>query len=269
MFAFKYIFSQLYKLLKTDNGFEFLKLMALHGSKKRFVKKQITFQNKTFEVPDCLSFIFQFKEIFVDQYYYFETANKQPIIIDCGANIGMSCTYFNKIQPQAKIYAFEADPNISQILGKNLTNNGIQNVEIISKAVWKNTDGIEFAIEGSDGASIYGNGEKIKVESARLRDFILKFDKIDMLKMDIEGAEYEVIKDCRNDLKHVDNIFIEYHSYPNQKQNLGEILEILTENGFRYFINSQVDRPKPLVNHRYKNNDLMDLQLNIFGYKNN
>lgn len=268
MYVLKYIFKESFKPFTTAEGREMLQLMWKIGDKKRYASETIKFGKYSFEVPDCMSFIFQFKEIFVEHYYNFNTKSTEPIIIDCGANIGSSCVYFNETYPKAKIYAFEADPNISKILSKNLTNNGISNVEIISKAVWKNTDGIEFAIEGSDGASIYGTGNKIKVESMRLREFILKFDKIDMLKMDIEGAEYEVIKDCRNDLKHVENIFIEYHSFPNQEQNLGEILEILTENGFRYFINSQVDRPKPLVNHRYKNNNLMDLQLNIFGYKN-
>ena len=75
------------------------------------------------------------------------------------------------------------------------------------------------------------------------------------------------MKDCANSLSHIENIFIEYHAFPEQTQELGDILNILAKNGFRYFINSAQNRKQPLINHRYRDNDLMDLQLNIFGYR--
>jgi len=91
--------------------------------------------------------------------------------------------------------------------------------------------------------------------------------RIDMLKMDIEGAENDVILDCGNSLKIVSNIFIEYHSYTNSQQKLSKLLTVLEQNNFRYFIRNDSSRNMPLINKTNKSNPAMDLQLNIFGYK--
>jgi len=87
-------------------------------------------------------------------------------------------------------------------------------------------------------------------------------------KIDIEGAENEVVLDCGDSLKVVDNIFIEYHAYTNSKQNLSELLNVLEQNDFRYFIRNASDRKMPLINKTHNSNPSMDLQLNIFGYRN-
>ena len=147
-------------------------------------------------VPDTLSFLWQYKEIFVDEDYKFHTNSQNPVIYDCGANIGMSCLYFSINYPGSKIKAFEADPTIAKILNENLHRNNIRNVEVIDKAVWINNDGVQMSLEGADGASIFSNTNPVKIPSVRLKDMIEKESKIDMLKIDIEGAEYEVLKDC-------------------------------------------------------------------------
>ena len=267
MFVFKYILKEPYHAFRTAESRELLSLFWKYGDVKRYETRQIKFQGMTFHVPDCMSFLFQFQEIFVEGFYQFNTTENQPIILDCGANIGTSCVFFKRQYPKAKITAFEADKKISDILKSNLSANGFADIEIVNKAVWLNDAGIEFASEGSDGASIYGEGAKVKVESFRLKDVLENTPKIAMLKMDIEGAETAVLKDCADALNNVENIFIEYHAFPEQSQELGDILNILAKNGFRYFINSAQNRKQPLINHRYRDNDLMDLQLNIFGYR--
>jgi len=268
MFALKYLFKGTYSILKTANGRHLLKLMFKYGNISRYSQRNISFLNYKFIVPDCMSFLFQFHEIFVEEFYKFTSEEKDPIILDCGANIGTSCVYFKKLYPTSKIIAFEADLVIADILKSNIEFNKIANVEIINKAVWINDNGVSFASEGSDGSSIFGIGDKVIVPSIRLKDILDQMERVDILKMDIEGAENEVLIDCKNSLNHVKNIFIEYHSFPNQNQKLNEILEVLSQNGFRYYINSIQNRKSPLINHYYKNNDFMDLQLNIFGYKN-
>jgi FkbM family methyltransferase len=267
MFVLKYIFKEPYHAFRTAESRELLNLFRKYGDVKRYEERKIEFQGFTFQVPDCMSFLFQFQEIFVEQFYKFKTLENQPVILDCGANIGSSIVYFKQQYPDSKITAFEAEPTIAEILKSNLKNNNIKDVEVVSKAVWIDGKGIEFASEGSDANSIFGEGQKKKVESIRLKEILENTPKIAMLKMDIEGAETAVLKDCENSLKHVENIFVEYHAFPEESQELGTILDILAKNGFRYFINSAQDRKEPLINHRYKGNDLMDLQLNIFGYR--
>ena len=178
----------------------------------------------------------------------------------------MSCLYFKKLYPKAKIKAFEADPKIARVLENNLAKNSIlDGVEIINSAVWIDEDGIEFSSEGADGGSVYGGKNKIKLNSIRLKNYLENEKHIDMLKIDIEGAEYEVLKDCKDSLSNVKNLFVEYHSWNKTNQKLSDILEVFEKNGFRYYIESLTKRKNPFINKGELEN--MDLQLNIFGVR--
>jgi FkbM family methyltransferase len=267
MYLLRYLLKEPSQPFLTPNGRELLRLLARHGDAPRYQPREVTFQNATFEVPDAMSFLFQFKEIFVDEYYRFTTTEPRPVIFDCGANVGTSCLYFKRLFAGAQLRAYEADATVAGYLRKNLTRNGLTDVDVVEKAVWTDEAGVEFASEGADGASIFATGEKRRVPSVRLRDELLAVPRIDLLKIDIEGAEAAVLPDCRGALGHVQNLFLEYHAYPDQPQNLGEQLHLLTESGFRYFVNSAQDRLQPFVNRRYRGNQPMDLQLNIFAYR--
>lgn len=114
-------------------------------------------------------------------------------------------------------------------------------------------------------ANNYLDQTPTKVEAIRLKDFIA--DKhIDLLKMDIEGAEYLVVKDCEPILKQIENIFIEYHSMENEEQKLDELLLILKRNGFRYHLSQSFSRSKPFIDKDLVN-EKIDLAINIYGYK--
>ena len=68
------------------------------------------------------------------------------------------------------------------------------------------------------------------VQTQRLCDLLDV--KIDLLKIDIEGAEYEVIKDCESNLKNVEKLFIEYHGNYDEMHKLNSILNTLLANNF-------------------------------------
>lgn len=268
MKLFAQIFLQGFFRFLTDKYYRrFMKLVFLYGGKPRYISHTINFLKYKISVPDCRSFIWQFKEIFVDKNYLFKTETETPVIYDCGSNIGTSILFFKENFPKAKIKAFEAAPGIFSILKQNIESNKVDNVELISKAVWINNNGIEINAEGADGSSIYGEGEKTKIESVRLKELIEKETFIDFLKLDIEGAETEVLKDCENSLAHIKNIFIEYHSYINKEQNLDLVLSILSKNGFRYFIKSAVHNKYPFLKKKSNYSQNIDLQTNIYAYK--
>ena len=259
----------IYRFIINKNERKLFVLSLLYGNVKRYKPQKVKFLGVKFLVPDCRSFLWQFKEIFVEEYYRFESESEVPFILDCGANIGTSCVYFKKQYPKARIIAFEANPKTAGILKENLRANNFHDIEVIDKAVWINVEGVQMGIEEADASSIHKKDNKVKVGSIRFKDFLARFDQIDMLKIDIEGAELEVLKDCRTSLSHVKNLFVEFHSFIKEKQNLSEIINILEENNFRYYIRSVDERSKPLVNRRNKSNPEMDLQLNIFAYRVN
>jgi FkbM family methyltransferase len=209
------------------------------------------------------------KEIFFDGIYMFESKKENPLIIDCGAHIGMSVLNFKQQYPNARIIAFEPDFTNFQILQNNLTNWKFSNVEIFQNPVWNNHEEIIFEASGAMGGKIINNTTNddvsLKIRAIRLVDFLNK--EIDFLKIDIEGAEYEVIKDCKDNLKFVKNLFVEYHSTFKDQNKLIEIISIINEAGFQFYIkeaNSVFSQPF-LKN---KINTPFDIQLNIFAFRN-
>lgn len=229
-----------------------------------------TFRTRDIRIKfiDSASFLYMYNEIFEKEIYRFKTRNKEPYIIDCGANIGLSVLYFKQLYPNAIIVAFEPDKNVFRILEENCFYHNLSNVEVINKAVWNTETDLDFFSEGGDAGRIALESDKtriVQVKTIRLRKYLNKH--VDFLKIDIEGSEGKVLKDCREFLKNVDRIFVEYHSFSDQKQNLHELLEILYQAGFRYYIQQiGIFSPNPYIeNFPYLN---MDNQLNIFAYQN-
>ncbi|GAB4054488.1 FkbM family methyltransferase [Spirosoma litoris] len=268
MWIFRFLFTEAARLLRSIEGRRLLWLAFQYGDRSRNQAVDVTFGPYRFRVPDALSFVWQYREIFVDEFYKFSTTSPNPVIFDCGTNIGTSVVYFRQNYPNARIVAFEADEQISATLQDNLRKNQITGVEVITKAVWTNEEGIWFGSDQADSASIFSQTDRKLVPSVRLRDVLLRETHIDMLKMDIEGAETAVLTDCHDALAHVKNLFVEFHAYLDHPQTLAEVMNVLEKSGFRYYINTSQYRHAPLVNHRYKGNDSMDLQLNIFAYRN-
>lgn len=261
--AVKTKIDDVFGLLKNPYYREFLKLLLKYGDAPRNSAFQVKFLNYLITVPDALSFIYQYKDIFVKESYKFTSDTNAPVIIDCGANIGISCLYFKKLYPDAKITAFEADYQIAGILKDNLDKNLIKNVEVVPKAVWINNDGVEFGSDGADGGSVFSQANKNKVASIKLKDILDNSGVIDMLKMDIEGAETDVLNDCSGSLSKIKFMFIEFHSWKNFPQKLDEVCGVLRTNGFRYFIEPLTKTKHPFSERgKIINNDL---QLNIYA----
>jgi FkbM family methyltransferase len=259
-------FKQIYHYLTERKQRQFINIAFKYGNKKRFTNMMVKFNGYRITIVDSLSFVWQYKDIFTEEIYRFDSENSfTPVIYDCGANVGTSCLFFKMLYPKSLIKAF--DPKIAAILKDNMAVNHISDVEVINKAVWVDNKGIELSTDGADGASVFGQGDKIRIESVRLKEYLEKEEVIHMLKMDIEGAETAVIADCQDSLQKVRNFFIEYHSFCDQKQGLTDILAVLTRNRFRYHIQPVETRKHPFVNRTGRNNAQMDMQLNIFAYK--
>lgn len=255
-------FRNLYYFFNSSSHRSFYKLLFLYGDKKRYSEIKVNVAGFTLRVPDALSFIWQYKEIFVDQSYLFIPNHQKPVIIDCGSNIGLSALYYAKKYPQADIHCIEADPIIAEVLKSNLSANRVQ-ATVHAKAAWIHNNGVSFSSEGSDSGSI-GNGE-LKIDSIDLAEYINSFEQIDFLKIDIEGAENTVIPHCAESLKKVNTLFLEYHSSYNEEQHLSHLLEIIKNAGFHYYIKTENKRSSPFVNlHKER---MYDLQLNIYAYR--
>ncbi|MFC2080839.1 FkbM family methyltransferase [Bacteroidota bacterium] len=215
---------------------------------------------------DSLSFIWQYNEIFQEEIYKFKNINPNPVIIDCGANIGLSIIFFKINYPNSHVIAFEPNPKIFKICEKNIASFGIENVELYNFALANREDKLLLNCEDADGSFLTENIsiDTVTVKSVRLSNYINT--KIELLKIDIEGAEYQVIKEVESKLELVSNIFIEYHSRFDKNQELHLILDILSKQGYRYYITGTgIINSSPFIKRDLYNN--YDNFLNIHAYR--
>ncbi len=229
----------------------------------RYVETTTDLPGFTCRIPDGPSFLASWEEIFDKEIYSFKPSDDSPRILDCGANVGVSCLYFCKKFPNARITAFEPEPKILAFLKHNLASGGCSQVTVIGKAVWSSETILKFQSEGADAGRIDSGAGKnlVDIPTIRLRDFLN--EPLDLLKMDIEGAETEVVLDIAPCLQNVQNFFVEYHSFAARPQTLGILVQTLTDAGFRVHIHPMIVSPHPFIAiNTYLG---MDMQLNIFA----
>lgn len=208
------------------------------------------------------------EEIFVQDIYKINMSNPSPYIIDCGANIGLSVLYLKQQFPQATIVAFEPDPANFEYLQKNVAAYKLVNVELRNEAIWTQEGSMSFVSDGTLGSKL-GNtlsqGGQVSVRTVRLKDYLSR--PVDFLKMDIEGAEYEVLKDCADQLSMVTNLFIEYHGFFDKIHELTDLLQLIQGSGFVYYIKEAANvYPTPFFrdeSHKVP----YDIQQNIFCFR--
>ncbi|GJQ62976.1 MAG: hypothetical protein SCALA702_20290 [Melioribacteraceae bacterium] len=195
---------------------------------------KLLIDGKKIHYADLHSFYHQIVQIFGQNLYTFESTTQNPRILDCGAHIGIASLFFGTKYPNAKITAFEADPEIANMAANNLNSFNIPDYEVIPKAVWKDNKGVSFEASNDDSGFVdVNNISANKVPSVRLRDY-LEQEKVELLKIDIEGAEYEVLKDCRGVLRNVNRIVAEIHRFRAADGKFGELLSLFEEEGFFY-----------------------------------
>jgi len=167
---------------------------------------------------DKLEFEAVYKEIFEDQTYEVQINNAKPLIVDAGAHIGLATMYFHLKYPQAKFICVEPDPENVVLLKKNLEANQVTQVEVVEAVLaavggeaefWKDETWSVFSSVKQGGWLGERKGKSMKVKAIELKDVVR--GKTDVLKMDIEGAEMEVLENGEQFLPLIDKILLEYH----------------------------------------------------------
>ncbi|HEY0055616.1 MAG TPA: FkbM family methyltransferase [Pedobacter sp.] len=223
---------------------------------------------KPFKFHDRASFIVTYKELFVEEIYKFLPKSETGIIIDCGANIGLSVLYFSLNYPKLKIIAFEPQYDLFLILEENVRQFDLKNVELHNNAVWNKNEQLKFYTDGGMGGRVncaYLSQEPTVVEAVPLKDYL--DGEIEFLKIDIEGAEDTVLRSCVGKLSKINHIFFEYHNTKNQPQNLHQLLELMKNEGFEYYIKESAIRYKPFIDTLVIC-ETFNMALNVFCYKN-
>ncbi|SHE66278.1 methyltransferase, FkbM family [Cnuella takakiae] len=208
-----------------------------------------------------------YSEIFTNGIYHFRASRENPLIIDCGSNIGIGLLNYKAQYPQARIIGFEPDKGNFALLQKNIKHNKLEGVTLHQAAVWTSNGTISFASEASEASHIAEDGSGGQIVTAiRLADILAAEDKIDFLKIDIEGAEWPVIQDCAPYLGKVDNLFLEYHGKTTETSKLTGIMQILEKAGYSVYVQNAADNlARPFL--QKTTGTIYDVQLNLYCFK--
>jgi len=215
----------------------------------------IHFNKKSLEIR-------HFEEIFIDKAYERnEDFIPQPgwTIIDLGANIGLFALRNSQRIENGKILCVEPNPMVFPILLKNLRANYVQNVNVFPLAIGEKTgkEVLRFSPSLTTEGSII-NGRfttdadvmEVEVTTETLDDFGKTRNltgRIDLIKMDIEGAEIGAIRGGNNLLKRTKRVMIDHDSSPlkplqDEFHHLGfeNVLNVPHPFNIAYFINGNI-----------------------------
>ena len=164
---------------------------------------------------------------------------KDDIVIDIGAHIGYFTIFAAKNACQGTIYSIEPYRESFETLKKNLELNDLTNVKPFHAAISKATEQVTLYIDKNNqiGNSIFRTDETTeseKVDSFSLGDFVKnnKIEKIDFLKIDCEGAEFEILLNLDHQiLQKIDKIVSEMHP-KIENFKIEDVKEFLTSHGF-------------------------------------
>jgi FkbM family methyltransferase len=180
--------------------------------------------------------------------YWMKLAPHAVIIFDIGANVGLYSLLAAAVNPASRIHAFEPTPEIGEAFRENIRRNRLKNIFVSSLGVG-NGSGQAFLQRFMGGEDIYDGMNFIsaqKTESANLPISVIAIAdycrqnglaRIDLMKMDIEGGEYDALLGAKNLL---------------ESQAIGCIFLELVESHARRFDHSTVEIKRLLANAGYQ-----------------
>lgn len=184
-----------------------------------------------------------YREIFDEEVYrsVLDHLDDECNIVDLGANVGLAARYFLTHRPRARLLAVEAMPSTYRVLEKNLDVQLVgTKVRTSHVAVWSHNQGVVLNLPMANKYSRVTALEDSKPESklsvsvpSQTLDQILSeagIDQIDLLKIDIEGAEVELLKNFDAWQSHVNCIAIEFHGNSRADSHFDSLM---SSNGFR------------------------------------
>jgi len=159
------------------------------------------------------------KQVFLAQEYRTPYAVEPKLIIDAGANIGMATLFFANEYPKARIVAIEPEASNFGMLKRNCA--GLTNVDLVHAALWPSEEKVVIQDATAEkwafsvAAATNSNGSEM-VKAVTIPGLLnqLGAEHIDILKLDIEGAERELFaREAGAWLEKVGLIMIELHDY--------------------------------------------------------
>ena len=155
-------------------------------------------------------------------------------VVDIGANIGTFSIYAASSDSGVRVFAYEPIRANYEVLLKNISENGFQSrVTAFNMGVASKTEKRTFYLSSSPEHSLFVEAEQdagVSVDCLSLNDVLErnKLSKVDLLKINAEGAEYEILySTSRECFDKIDEIRLEYHEHQSETHNVDDLLRFL------------------------------------------
>lgn len=182
------------------------------------------------------------KETFLDRFYerYGTPVQDGWTVVDVGAGIGDFPIYVGHNHPSTRVYAFEPFPESFALLQQNLQLNRITNVQAFPEAIGAESGTLSLDLSSGEPLQFSTGSatqpeKTLSVPCLSLADAFqrLALDRCDLLKLDCEGAEYDILFSTSDATLHqIGQIVMEYHEGVT-KYGARDLVQYLTGKGFQ------------------------------------
>lgn len=180
-----------------------------------------------------------FANIWLNEEYKIDNfESKKPLIIDIGAHCGYFALYYSYIFPDSKMLCFEPVKNNFMLLLENLEINKKDNIKPFNLAVTNSSKDMKIFLKEDDAAhNLYEKSNMFEhIKTISLKEIIdhNEIKKCDLLKLDCEGAEYDILNSLPDEyFNKIQRIILEYHirnkiEFENLKQRFENLRYTLT-----------------------------------------
>ena len=171
-----------------------------------------------------------------------EKCTPQTCFFDIGANLGFYTVFVAKLCPEGSIHAFELDPDLISEIQRNVELNTLSSVRIICGGAWHESSQFLFfepeqlGYKSTNMISLNGASMFVGVPSIRIDDYCNHQGvQPDVVKVDVEGAEAQVLRGMTQALGKVNVLLLELH--PDALASFGtsmqDIVELLRPHPFK------------------------------------
>jgi FkbM family methyltransferase len=187
-----------------------------------------------------------FRQIFLEEVYHFFPAGFSPrYIVDAGANVGYSSIWFARMFPEAKIYALEPEQSNYMLLEQN--SKQFPAISPLQIALWSSETELAVVDPGNGAWGFEMKELKDLSIQKKVRGFsgtglwkLLNLSSVDLMKVDIEGAEFELFSS--QDLSWITKVncfMLETHE--RKRPGVERLIDqILGERGYKKFVTKEL-----------------------------
>jgi len=241
-------------------------LLRFHRQLRRVPRRtraEVVFAGRPIQLCDGPSFLSAWDEIFVNRTYEIPVVEGRiPCLVDAGANIGLAALFWKWRYGHFRYLGFEPDPAVAACCRENLRAWRVEG-EVTEVAVGGQAGTAEFQADGADGGRLLAGDRKASGRSFTVPVELLSRHlppEIDLLKIDVEGAEGGVIQDLLPFLARVRLLFVEWHSRPGEP-GFGQAVAQLEAAGFDCYVQAAAGPPRPFLTTPFVNTFTQQINL--------